>query len=207
MEIDLMKSEHPSQKVSAGSLDDSLNVEKRWTISNLLSVSRVLLLIPIVVLILKQDSGDRAAVLVLMLIAVITDFLDGFLARSLNQVTDFGKLLDPVADKICIVAAAAALVVVGDVPLWYAVAVGLRDALILIGGSLILKKKKIVVQSVWAGKLAVNFVAGYFIFATIRLDSLVMAKDFFLYLSTVFLFISLIVYFRIYQKQISRTGI
>jgi len=187
-------------------LDNSLTVEKRWTISNILSVSRILLLIPVVVLILKQDREYRVTVLILMSIGVMTDFLDGFLARALNQVTDFGKLLDPVADKICVVAIAAALVAAGDVPLWYALMVTLRDVLILIGGSIIMKKRKVVVQSVWAGKFAVNFIAAYFIVATLRLESLVMIKDFFLYLSTLFLFISLAIYFRIYRKQISEVG-
>lgn len=188
-------------------MDDSLKVEKRWTISNILSVSRVFLVVPIVVLILKQDSGYRITVLILMLVGAATDFFDGFLARALNQVTDFGKLLDPVADKIGIIAIAIALVLAGDIPLWYAMLVALRDVFILIGGSMIMKKRKVVVKSVWAGKLAVNFIAAYFILATMRMDILMPMKNFFLYLSTAFLFISLGVYFRIYQKRISEVGI
>ena len=142
-----------------------------------------------------------------MLAGALTDFLDGFVARALNQVTDLGKLLDPVADKVGIIAIAAALVLAGDIPLWYAVLVALRDALILIGGSMIMKKRKVVVQSVWTGKFTVNFVAAYFILATMRMDVLSPAKDFFLYLSTAFLFISVAVYFRIYRKHIAEDRI
>jgi cardiolipin synthase len=188
-------------------LDNLSKVEKRWTISNILSVSRIVLVIPIVVLILKQDSGYRVTVLILMLAGALTDFLDGFIARALNQVTDLGKLLDPVADKVGIIAIAVALVLAGDIPLWYAVLVALRDVLILIGGSMIIKKRKVVVQSVWTGKFTVNFVAAYFILATMRMGVLSPAKDFFLYLSTAFLFISVAVYFRIYRKHIEEAGI
>ena len=187
-------------------MDNSLNVEKRWTVSNILSVSRIFLLVPIVVLILKQESEYRVTVLILMMVAALTDFLDGFLARALDQVTDFGRLLDPVADKVCIITAAAALVVAGDVPLWYAALVALRDILILIGSSLIITKRKIVVQSVWAGKFTVNFIAAYLILATLKLDSLYWIKNLFLYLSTASLFISLAVYIRIYQKRMSEVG-
>jgi CDP-diacylglycerol--glycerol-3-phosphate 3-phosphatidyltransferase len=179
-------------------------IETRWTISNILSVSRVLLAVPIVVLILGQENGDRVVVIILMLAAVLTDFLDGLIARAMNQVTDFGKLLDPAADKICIIAAVAALVVAGDVPLWYAALVVLRDALIAVGGLMILSKKKIVLQSVWTGKLTVNFIAAYFVLATIRIGALDVVKDISMYLSMIFLFVSLGVYARIYQQQMAR---
>jgi CDP-diacylglycerol--glycerol-3-phosphate 3-phosphatidyltransferase len=185
-------------------LDNSLKVERRWTISNILSVSRIFLVIPIVVLILKQESGYRITVLILMLVGALTDFLDGFIARAMNQVTDFGKLLDPIADKIGIVAIAAALVLAGDIPLWYAALVVLRDVLIVVGSSLIVTKRKVVVQSVWAGKVTVNFIAVYLILATVRVESLSVVKDVFLYLSTIFLFVSLGVYIRIYQKHMVR---
>ncbi len=188
-------------------MDDSLKVEKRWTISNILSLSRIVLLVPVVVLILKQESAYRVTVLILMLIAAMTDFFDGLLARALNQVTDFGRLLDPVADKICVIGVAAALVLARDIPLWYAALVALRDVLIVIGSSLIITKRKVVVQSVWAGKFTVNFIAAYLIIATLKMDSLYLVKNFFLYLSTISLFVSLAVYVRVYQKHMVKNGI
>ena len=197
----MTKSENPSAKGSVGLADSSLRVEKRWTISNILSVSRIVILVPVVALILKQESGYRLTVLILMLVAAATDFLDGFIARAMNQVTDFGKLLDPIADKICIVTVAVALVLAGDVPLWYAALVVLRDLLIVVGSSLIVTKRKVVVQSVWAGKITVNFIAAYLILAMMRIESLILLKEIFLILSTIFLFISLSVYGRIYQKH------
>ncbi|HUI29944.1 MAG TPA: CDP-alcohol phosphatidyltransferase family protein [Candidatus Acidoferrales bacterium] len=195
------ESETEDRDLKSGSSSpiSGLNVEKRWTISNILSMSRILLLVPIVILILKQESGYRVTVLILMLIAAMTDFLDGFFARALDQVTDFGKLLDPIADKICVIAVAAALVLAGDIPLWYAALVALRDVLIVLGSSRIITKARVVVQSVWTGKLTVNFIAAYLILATLKVDWLLQVKSFFLYLSTLSIFVSLAVYFRVYR--------
>lgn len=185
---------------------ETLKVERRWTVSNILSLSRVFLMVPIVVLILKPGSEYRLTVLALMLVTAATDFLDGFLARALNQVTDFGRLLDPVADKVCIITISAALVLVGDVPLWFAALVALRDILIVVGSSFIISRRKVVVQSVWAGKWTVTFIAAYLILASMRIDSLVMAKTFFLYLSTLSIFLSLGIYTRIYRKYMAQNG-
>ncbi|MCL5266807.1 MAG: CDP-alcohol phosphatidyltransferase family protein [Bacteroidetes bacterium] len=188
-------------------MDDILSVEKRWTVSNILSLSRIVLLIPIVVLILHPGSEYRIAVLALMLLAAATDFFDGLLARVLHQVTDFGRLLDPAADKVCIITGALALVIAGDVPLWYAILVGMRDIIILIGSLRIMNRRKVVVQSVWTGKWTVSFIAAYLILATLKIDSLAAVKEFFLYLSTIAVFVSLIVYTRIYKERMAKNGI
>ncbi|MCL4539879.1 MAG: CDP-alcohol phosphatidyltransferase family protein [Bacteroidetes bacterium] len=188
-------------------MDDILSVEKRWTVSNILSLSRIVLLIPIVVLILRPGNEYRIAVLALMLLAAATDFLDGLLARTMHQVTDFGRLLDPVADKICIITGALALVIAGDVPLWYAILVGMRDIIIVIGSLKIMNRRKVVVQSVWTGKWAVSFIAAYLILATLKIGSLASVKDFFLYLSTIAVFVSLFVYTRIYRERMAKNGI
>ncbi len=157
-------------------------------------------------LILREGTEYRLAVLILMLTAAMTDFLDGFLARALDEVTDFGRLLDPAADKICLITIAAALVLAGDIPLWYAALVALRDILIVIGSTLIITKKKVVVQSVWAGKFTVNLIAAYLILATMKVESMSLAKGFFLYSSTVALFVSLAVYTKIFQQHMVDDG-
>lgn len=63
-----------------------------------------------------------------------TDFVDGYVARRFDQVTRLGQLLDPTSDRLFIVTLAVALVVVGVMPLSLAVAIGLRDVLLLVGG-------------------------------------------------------------------------
>ncbi len=108
----------------------------------------------------------------IIIIAVATDFLDGFLARKLHQVTDVGKIIDPLADKIGIGVYAVLMVWTGDVPLWFVILVLFRDVLIFSGGLYIQRKKKIIPQSNWPGKISVSFIALVFFLGTIQLDAL-----------------------------------
>jgi cardiolipin synthase len=98
-------------------------------VPNLLSFLRILL-VP-VFLWLLLDQLFLAAIAVLAF-AGLTDFLDGFLARKLNQTTKLGKMLDPVADRLYIFATLLALSATGYVPWWLAGLVILRDVLMLI---------------------------------------------------------------------------
>ncbi|MDQ6950100.1 MAG: CDP-diacylglycerol--glycerol-3-phosphate 3-phosphatidyltransferase [Mariprofundales bacterium] len=74
----------------------------RWTLSNQLTVSRVALIPVLVVLYYMPVAWSHVATTGLFLLASITDWLDGYLARSRNEITPFGKFLDPVADKLLI---------------------------------------------------------------------------------------------------------
>jgi len=96
------------------------------TLPNLLSVLR-LLLVP-VFLYLVIGNQPLLAFLVLV-IASITDYLDGYLARKLKQVTRLGALLDPAADRLYIFATLIGLAVTGAIPWWLPVVVVLRDVL------------------------------------------------------------------------------
>jgi CDP-diacylglycerol--glycerol-3-phosphate 3-phosphatidyltransferase len=171
-----------------------VKIDKKWTVSNLLSISRVILLVPVIILLSKPGNGYRWLVVILMFVAALTDFLDGLIARTLNQVTDFGKLLDPLADKICIVSVAIVLVLVGDIPLWFAVIAIARDVAIFAGSMYVMNRDRIVVQSMWPGKIAVTFIAAYIIVATLRLQSLLILKEILLVLSTIFIFYSVTAY-------------
>lgn len=124
---------------------------------NLLSLFRIGLM-PFVLLALRQ--GWDAVLLALMLLAVATDFLDGFLARRSGQVTDLGKVLDPLADKICVDSMALALALWRGFPWWAAGAIVGRDILILAGGLLLVRKTKTVPVSNRPGKAAVTLLAG-----------------------------------------------
>src|SRR5258708_8736986 len=79
-------------------------------IPNLLSIFRILLVPPLVVVLLTKFEGKEWWGLALFLLAAVMDFLDGFLARRHQQVTRLGTLLDPAADKILISAAFISLV-------------------------------------------------------------------------------------------------
>jgi CDP-diacylglycerol--glycerol-3-phosphate 3-phosphatidyltransferase len=84
----------------------------------------------------------------------ITDLLDGYLARRLNEVSDLGKIIDPVADKIAIGVVAILMFFNGLIPLWFILVVLVRDVLILVFGLYLKNRKKIVLMSNYPGKFA-----------------------------------------------------
>ncbi|MDX8408718.1 MAG: CDP-diacylglycerol--glycerol-3-phosphate 3-phosphatidyltransferase [Mariprofundales bacterium] len=74
----------------------------RWTISNQLTIARIALIPAMVAIYYLPGSWSNVAVTTLFLTASLTDWLDGYLARSRNEITPFGRFLDPVADKLLI---------------------------------------------------------------------------------------------------------
>jgi CDP-diacylglycerol--glycerol-3-phosphate 3-phosphatidyltransferase len=142
------------------------------TISNLLSASRIFIVIPMGYCLTADFPSHRLWAAAIILIAVGTDFLDGFLARKLHQVTDFGKIIDPLADKIGIGIYAVLLAWTGDVPVWFIVLAVSRDILIFLGGVYILRTKRIVPQSNWPGKISATLIAVVFFLGTIQIEAL-----------------------------------
>lgn len=176
-----------------------------WTVSNVLSLLRLLLAAPIVLLLLRAGEGDRTLPLIVMLAAGLTDFLDGILARAMDQITELGRVLDPLADKIAIAAVGFTLIVLGDLPLWFLLVVVVRDIVILAGGLLIKKRTGVVLPSNWAGKVAVTFVALVMLLAATHLDGLMHLRDGAIWVSVFFLTLSLVLYARrFYEAFISR---
>lgn len=108
------------------------------TIPNVISFARILL-IPVFVALLLHH-GTEAAGLLLLAGVVSTDWVDGVIARRTGQVSEVGKLLDPIADRLAIAAALVALVVRDAFPLWAALLILGRDALILVAGVFLLSK-------------------------------------------------------------------
>ena len=112
-------------------MNAQLQVSTRvFTIPNVISFVR-LMAIP-VFLILVWAEHDVAGLIVLVA-AVLTDFVDGMVARKLNQVSRLGQFLDPMADRLFIAAAAVALALRDVIPLWLVIAVMSRDALLGLG--------------------------------------------------------------------------
>lgn len=96
-------------------------------VPNALTLSRILIVPLLVVVLLTQIEGREFIGLGLFLVASLTDFLDGFLARRRKEVTALGKLLDPAADKILTSAAFISLVGLGLAPAWMVVVVIARE--------------------------------------------------------------------------------
>jgi cardiolipin synthase (CMP-forming) len=100
------------------------------TVPNALSAFRILLIPVFVVLLL--DDGTRLAGFLVMGAVVSTDWIDGVIARRTGQITELGKLLDPLADRLAMGAAIVTLVVAELLPLWAAAVVLIRDAVVLV---------------------------------------------------------------------------
>ena len=120
-------------------------------ISNLVSLSRVAM-VPLIAIYLKQNDLSSAYIcMILIVLAGLSDALDGYLARKFNQVSQLGLILDPLADKVFALSLVVLLIFYREFPLWLAVIILFRDLLIL-SGSLLFLKEKIVVSSNNIGK-------------------------------------------------------
>jgi len=101
-----------------------------WNLPNAITVVRILLA-PLFVWMLLADGGDdgwlRWAAAVLFIVAIATDGVDGALARRQGLVTDLGKLLDPIADKVLTGGALIALSILGELPWWVTVVILVRE--------------------------------------------------------------------------------
>lgn len=102
-----------------------------WTIPNVLSLLR-LALVPVFLVFIVR--GDDIVALVVLVVASLTDLLDGYLARRLGQVTRLGQLLDPAADRLYIFAALIGLAARDLVPWWIVVLIVARDVFLLVLG-------------------------------------------------------------------------
>ncbi|MEX1138622.1 MAG: CDP-alcohol phosphatidyltransferase family protein [Bacteroidota bacterium] len=171
-----------------------MTAERVWTASNIMSCSRILLLGPLAVCLFSEFENNRLWAGIILLIGAFTDFLDGYFARKYHAVSEFGKIMDPLADKIAVGAIAIFLVILGDVPLWYVVLALTRDGLIFAGGLYIRRKKNIIAQSNLPGKLAVSFIALFLLFSIVRWESLEDVRAITQWLSVVLMIVSLIVY-------------
>lgn len=117
-------------------------------IPNILTVTRFLL-IPFILHFLVNDEFILA--IVFLTLSGITDILDGTIARKFNFITNFGKLIDPLADKITQLSILWMLVIKNIIPLWILVIVLLKEATMVAGASF-LYGKELVVSSKWYGK-------------------------------------------------------
>ena len=119
---------------------------------NLLTVARILAVPVLVVALLDETpNGDTFAAVVFAL-AALTDGLDGYIARSRGSVTTFGKLMDPVADKLLIVAALISLVSLGRLAAWVAMVIISREFAVTALRA-VAAEQGVVISASWLGKL------------------------------------------------------
>ena len=119
-------------------------------VPNVLTVLRILLVPVLVVALVDETSSDWLAAGVFA-VASLTDAIDGYIARSRQQVTTFGKLMDPVADKLLIVAALVALVSLDRLPGWVAMVIIAREFAVTVT-RLAATQQGVVIAANWWGK-------------------------------------------------------
>jgi CDP-diacylglycerol--glycerol-3-phosphate 3-phosphatidyltransferase len=129
-----------------------------WTISNFLSLTRVLLLAPMLFFLHKNTPADNLVAFGFMLLGVATDWFDGYLARRFHQQSDIGRVMDPLSDKICIGGIALYVTLFRDFPKWFLILILARDFTILLIGFFITVRVK-VPESNRPGKVAVTAMA------------------------------------------------
>ncbi|HZG64100.1 MAG TPA: CDP-diacylglycerol--glycerol-3-phosphate 3-phosphatidyltransferase [Rubrobacteraceae bacterium] len=95
--------------------------------ANQLTIARLIAVVPVMAALYVQFPGNRAAATVLYAAAILTDYLDGIMARRSGKVTAFGKLMDSIADKALIVSLFFALVAEGSMPAWMAAIMVVRE--------------------------------------------------------------------------------
>jgi CDP-diacylglycerol---glycerol-3-phosphate 3-phosphatidyltransferase len=122
-------------------------------VPNVLTVVRILLVPVLVVALLeKTSSGDLFAAIVFA-VASLTDAIDGYLARSRNSITNFGKLMDPIADKLLIVAALVVLVSLDRLAAWVAMVIIAREFAVTVLRASVGAQQGIVIPASSLGKL------------------------------------------------------
>lgn len=172
--------------------------ERVWTISNILSILRGAMGFPIALLLSREQMVFAT---ILIILAIISDTLDGMIARRTNQVTNLGKALDPIADKMCILTVLLFLIIEGKIPIQFLLFIGIRDLAIAIMSVYLMNVKDMVVGAVFTGKVSIIFIT-----ATILtfIYNLTAYQQPLLYATYVALVISFLQYFIIFLKNFGK---
>lgn len=154
----------PGNTVEPGNTIEEFHDRGLWTIPNLISVLR-LLAVPWFLWLLLHDDRPIAAGILLAILGA-TDWVDGYIARHFDQGSKIGKVLDPVADRVLLIAGAVGLLIDGTAPRWVLVLVLARELVVSVGTVWLaaLGARRIDVQ--WVGKagtLAVMFALPLFL--------------------------------------------
>lgn len=125
-------------------------------VPNILTALR-LIAVPLLAWFIWQWPTYQTAGFITFVLIWLTDLLDGWIARTFNCVTEFGKLFDPVVDKIFQTTTAVMMFLIGRIPLWVPIFMIIREAIMIVGGWYLLHKRDTVVYSDIFGKAATFF--------------------------------------------------
>ena len=195
----------------------SVLLQEFWNVPNMLTLARILMIPVFVWLTYDADPLSSLLAAALFTLAAVTDIIDGFLARRMNLITVVGKFMDPLADKLIVMAALVMMVRLGRVAAWVVIVLLSRE-LIVSGLRTIAASEGLVIAAGQEGKwktslqlvaiiaLCVHYVHPTdFGFVTYPVDYNQVGK-FLLYISLVFSIWSMVVYFQAFLKTLGSRG-
>ncbi|RPI70684.1 MAG: hypothetical protein EHM47_11680 [Ignavibacteriales bacterium] len=170
-------------------------MQNLYTLSNLLSFFRLLLAIPL--WFLFDDLADESTLYIILAIifaAILTDFLDGYLARKYNEVSEAGKIIDPIADKTLVGIVVLKLFVLGEIPAHLFFMVIGRDILIFLGGLVLSTKIGKVLPSNMLGKITVTILSLLLILIILQVDKSIFIFQILYYITLALIVVSFVAY-------------
>ena len=162
---------------------------------NKLTTLRVILIIPFVVIMLTDICGDAGkwVALAIFCIASITDLLDGMIARKYNLITNFGKFMDPLADKLLVCSAMICLLAGGKLPAWVVIIIISRE-FVISGFRLIASDNGVVIAASYWGKFKTTFQMAMIILMIADISSLNIITTVIMYIAVALTVVSLVDY-------------
>lgn len=181
----------------------------KMNLPNKLTIFRVVLILPFVVLLLGNyhewcwfqavfggimEYTDYIA-LAIFIVASLTDLADGKIARKYNLVTNFGKFMDPLADKLLVCAALICLIELGEIPAWMVIVIISRE-FIISGFRLVASDNGVVIAASYWGKFKTTFQMAAVILLIIGNESLAVVTDIILWIAVILTVVSLFDYIK-----------
>lgn len=123
-----------------------------YSVANLITVLRLLLVPFFFAMLIRDSERARLAAFALYALAASTDWIDGQIARRTHTVTQVGKIIDPLVDRLLLASGVIGLYIIGELPLWIPVVLVFRDVYLLYG-SYVLEKHRIILPVTYIGKI------------------------------------------------------
>ena len=167
---------------------------KILTFANMISLGRAVLAVPIVYTLRDPNLGNITFSLIV--IAILSDTLDGWFARQAQEVTHFGKWIDPIADFACILSVSSYLTLVGRFPGWFFMLYLFRYITIALTAIYFLNHSKFILKANWWGKWAAGITCLSLLLHIWPWDALPWTQDLAIYCATFLLTVSWILYIK-----------
>ncbi len=173
-----------------------MKIGKFNTVSNYISLFRLLLSVPVYFLLdgMMENEEYRTVLIVLLWIAYFSDIADGYFARKFDQISEWGKIIDPLADKVLVVIIVIKLFMMSEIPDYYFWIIVLRDVIIFTGGVFVSKKLGKVLPSDYVGKVTVATIALFIMVVILNISREFWLYQLLLYVSIILSFASVINY-------------